>query len=279
MGVRFAVSAPPSPVGSNLKPVANIVVDPDSHEVTVGEEIVFDGSGSKDDDGQIVKYTWDFGDGTGIAGATNAFSLLKSDVNNERVNPDEFAPSHSFYEAGKYKVRLTVTDDKGATGSVQAEVSALPVAARIKFRPYTLYLNSRAKWIWATIRLPSDFDARKIDDPSVCLVLEDGSRIYAYSNYGSGFLAKIRKRLYRKRRALTIRFDRQDLIQKIKIPSDNTTLMVQGVVLDSDGAWVGFEGSGKIRTLEKKKKHNFFSKYWKRCFKRYSKKYRSNHRR
>jgi hypothetical protein len=316
MGVRFAVSAPPSPIGSNInniKPIA--VVDPIHIEVTVGEEIVFDGSASYDDDGEIVRYewdfgdgtgiaspmsvpasmpdpnTWDFGDGTGIAGATNAFSLLKSDVNNEHVNPGPDvnnehvnpgpsapSPSHSFYEAGKYKVRLTVTDDKGATGSVQAEVSALPVAARIKFRPYTLYLNSRAKWIWATIRLPSDFDARKIDDPSVCLVLEDGSRIYAYSNYGSGFLAKIRKRLYRKRRALTIRFDRQDLIQKIKIPSENITLMVQGIVLDN-GAWVGFEGSGKIRTIEKKKKHNFFSKYWKRCFKRYSKKYRSNHRR
>ncbi len=294
--VRNAVSAPP-PGSSNKEPVA--VVDPIHMEVTVGEEIVFDGSASYDDDGEIVKYAWDFGDGTVIDGSPSYFN----DGQNAKYARDtgdgtvigrgmnalslptigagnhEFAPSHSYYEAGKYKVRLTVTDDKDATDFVEAEVNALPVAARIRFKPYTLYLNSRAKWIWATIRLPYGYDARKIDDPSVCIVMEDGSRICAYSNYGQGFLAKLRKRFYRNRRFLKIRFNRNDLIdhiQKIKVPSGKTTLMVQGVVLDN-GAWVGFEGSGKIRTLEKK--HNFFSKYWKRCFKRFSKKYRSNYRR
>ncbi len=330
-GPRKAVSAPPSPIGSNInniKPVA--VVDPIHLEVTVGEEIVFDGSASYDDDGEIVRYEWDFGDGTVIEGSPSyvddsqiakyardtgdgtviegspsyvddsqiakyardtgdgtvidrdmtALSLPTTGAGNHEV-----APSHSYSDGGKYTVTLKVTDDKGANASVQAEVNALPVAARIQFKPYTLYLNSKAKWVWATIRLPYGYDARKIDDPSVCIVLEDDSStsICANSDYGHGWIAKLRKRLYRKKRSLTVRFDRQyliDLIQKNKIPSGKTTLLVQGVVLDKDnGAWVGFEGSGKIRTLEKKKKHNFFSKYWKRCFKRFSNKYRSNYRR
>lgn len=259
---RNAVSAPP--IGSNKEPVA--VVDPMYLEVTVGEEIVFDGSASYDDDGQIVSYVWDFGDGNVIAGITTALSMTKAGS-----DTDEVAPSHIYYDAGKYTLTLKVTDDKGATASVQAEVNALPVAATIQFKPYTLYLNSKDKWIWATIRLPAEYDARAIDDSSVCIVLENGSRICAYSEYGHGFLAKIRKRFYRTRRALTVRFDRQDLIQKIKIPSENTRLMVQGDILYHD-AWIEFEGSGIIRTLEREKKEDFFSGYWKRNIKHFFKK-------
>ena len=271
-GERNALSAPPSPeLNSELNKEPVAVVDPIYLEATVGEEIVFDGSASYDEDGHIVRYAWDFGDGTNIAGATTTLSLSKVGG-----DTDEVTPSHIYYDAGKYTVKLKVTDDKGATAGVQAEVNALPVAATIQFKPHTLSLNSRGKWFWATIRLPADFDARKIDDPSVCIVLEDGARICAYSDYGNGFLAKLRKRFYRTRRALTVRFDRQALIQKIKIPSENTTLLVQGVML-YNGAWIELEGSGTIRTLERKKKENFFSRYWKRHFKHFSKKCRSTY--
>jgi hypothetical protein len=166
---------------------------------------------------------------------------------------------------------LKVTDDKGATASVQAEVNALPVGATIQFKPDTLYLKNKGKWIRATIRLPVDYDAREIDDPSVCIVLDDGSRICAYSDYGNGFLAKIKKRFYRTKKLLTVRFNRQDLIQKIKIPSENTLLTVQGDIL-FNGAWIEFEGSAIIRALEGEKKEGFFRKYWKRNIKRFSKK-------
>jgi hypothetical protein len=264
-GERNAVSAPPPPPPElNKEPVA--VVDPIYLDVTVGEEIVFDGSASYDDDGQIVSYAWDFGDGNIIAGIATALSLSRVGG-----NTDEVAPAHIYSDAGKYTVTLKVTDDKGATASVQAEVNALPVAATIQFKPHTLNLSSKGKWIRATIRLPADYDAREIDDPSVCVVLEGGSRIYAYSDYGHGFLAKIRKKFYRTRRALTVRFDRQDLIQKIKIPSENTILMVQGDML-YNGAWIEFEGTGIIKTIEREKKEDFFSKYWKRNIKHFTKK-------
>jgi PKD repeat protein len=60
----------------------------------VGETISFDGAGSSDNDGSIVSYAWDFGDGNTGGGAI---------------------ATHSYATAGSYQVTLTVTDDDGLT--------------------------------------------------------------------------------------------------------------------------------------------------------------------
>jgi hypothetical protein len=57
------------------------------------------------DDGTIASRSWDFGDGQGSA--------------------DE-DPAHQYAAAGTYQVSLEVTDDQGATGSVQVPVSIGP---------------------------------------------------------------------------------------------------------------------------------------------------------
>jgi PKD repeat protein len=49
---------------------------------------------SKDDDGNVVSWAWDFGDGTGS---------------------NQQNPTHSYEDEGHYDVTLTVTDDDGAT--------------------------------------------------------------------------------------------------------------------------------------------------------------------
>lgn len=56
-------------------------------------EITFDGSGSTDD-GTIVNYTWNFGDGS------KGYSV---------------SPTHAYDTPGEYTVILTVEDDEGAT--------------------------------------------------------------------------------------------------------------------------------------------------------------------
>jgi len=68
----------------------------------------FDGSTSTDPDGTIASYAWDFGDGSTGTG----------------VKPS----SHTYKAAGSYQVKLTVTDNGGATGSSiqQVQVNAPP---------------------------------------------------------------------------------------------------------------------------------------------------------
>jgi PKD repeat protein len=61
-----------------------------------------DGSASSDPDGSITAYAWTFGDG----GAVNGKVV-----------------SHTYAAAGSYSVRLTVTDDAAATGTVTRSVS------------------------------------------------------------------------------------------------------------------------------------------------------------
>ena len=87
-------------VDGNVPPIASFTATPAEgpapHTVTV------DASASSDTDGTIVGYAWDFGD-TGTA--TGA------------------AAQHTYTTPGSYTIRLTVTDDGGATAVAEATVA------------------------------------------------------------------------------------------------------------------------------------------------------------
>ena len=110
------------PAIPNVPPVASFIYSPVS-PINAGQTVVvFNASGSTDADGQIVSYTWNFGDGT----------------------PEETRPtatiSHVFPDTPAtcleivYTVLLTVTDDKGARGSASqtARVTELPPPTSIE---------------------------------------------------------------------------------------------------------------------------------------------------
>lgn len=83
----------------NVAPVAVISA---ASSAVAGDSVVFDGLSSFDEDGEIVEYTWNFGDGGSAIG--------------ENV-------SHSFSEAGSFLVSLTVSDDEGESDSASLVIS------------------------------------------------------------------------------------------------------------------------------------------------------------
>ncbi|MFE6775495.1 PKD domain-containing protein [Streptomyces sp. NPDC057702] len=93
----------------------------------------FDGSASRDSDGSIASYAWDFGDGTSGEGVK---------------------PSHTYAKAGAYEVKLTVTDNSGKSGSVSRRVS---VGAPVGVPPVAGFSVS----CWYEV---CDFDARQSSD-------------------------------------------------------------------------------------------------------------------
>jgi len=77
------------------------------------DKVWFSGAASSDTDGEVIHYTWDFGDGTRANGAL---------------------VSHTYQHSGRYPVHLIVTDDSGASNSTWINVSVLnrlPVAALV----------------------------------------------------------------------------------------------------------------------------------------------------
>jgi len=85
----------------NTPPTAVVGANPTSG--TVPFAVSFSGAGSSDPDGSIASYAWTFGDG-GTASGVSA--------------------SHTYTTAGSYSAKLTVTDNRGGTGSATVPITA-----------------------------------------------------------------------------------------------------------------------------------------------------------
>jgi PKD repeat protein len=86
------------------------VADADGpYQGSPGHEITFTGEKSYDPDGNIVSWQWEFGDGSKGSGEV---------------------VTHAYTKSGEYQVKLTVIDNRGATGSdgTSARVNEPPVA-------------------------------------------------------------------------------------------------------------------------------------------------------
>jgi PKD repeat protein len=94
-----------NPGPANQAPTAVASANPTSGEAPLA--VQFSGDGSTDPDGIIVAYAWDFGDG-GTSSEAN--------------------PSYIYAAAGIYQALLTVTDDDGATDSVQVTIDVTTAA-------------------------------------------------------------------------------------------------------------------------------------------------------
>jgi PKD repeat protein len=88
---------------ANKSPTAKIALNISSS--MTGQEVVMNPSDSADSDGQIVKYQWSFGDGT-VSESTTPVPQIRQ-----------------FTVPGLRTIRLTVTDNAGATNQTAAELS------------------------------------------------------------------------------------------------------------------------------------------------------------
>ncbi|MDX2503628.1 MAG: PKD domain-containing protein [Gammaproteobacteria bacterium] len=111
----------------------------------------FDAAASSDVDGTIVSYLWDFGDG----------STASSSVAN-----------HSYAADGSYTVTLTVTDDAGATGTLQQIVTVAT----------TVNQNPIASFTFQCTNLNCSFDGSTSSDA-------DGTIVSYAWDFGDGVTA------------------------------------------------------------------------------------------
>ena len=109
---------------STVPPIAGFTFSPTSPYTS--DTITFTDT-STDQDGTIASWQWDFGDGK--------TTVTKS-------------PTHRFSDNGKYNVKLTVTDNDGASSEKQTELTVKNIvpSAFFSFSPSKLYTDTEAKF-------------------------------------------------------------------------------------------------------------------------------------
>lgn len=90
----------------NVPPLADLNVLPTN--ARSGQTVTFNAGTSRDPDGSITDYRWDFGDGTTLAGS------------------DKVSVTHVYNQMSTYTVTLTVTDNGGATTTKSVTVAVGP---------------------------------------------------------------------------------------------------------------------------------------------------------
>jgi PKD repeat protein len=137
----------------NKPPISLFVYMPTSPKV--GECVEFDARASYDPDGNIVSYTWDFGDGETAEG---------------------IVVHHSYANPGSYTVRLSVIDDKDAKSSTSSSFSITPPNKP----PISLFVYMPTS---PKVGEYVEFDARASHDP-------DGTIVSYTWDFGDGETAE-----------------------------------------------------------------------------------------
>ncbi len=95
----------------NQRPVASFTFSPPTGIFPL--EVFFDAGSSFDPDGEIVRYEWDFGDGSGAAGQT---------------------ARHTYSSWGVFTVKLIVYDDRNASASTTKNIEVLRLFPALNVR-------------------------------------------------------------------------------------------------------------------------------------------------
>ena len=106
----FAPGCEELPEVPNVPATATFIYTPVSPIIAGGTVVTFNASGSRDSDGQITNYSWDFGDGS-------------PPVSSDRPTATHVFPdTEAFCQETVYGVLLTVRDDANDTSAASAQV-------------------------------------------------------------------------------------------------------------------------------------------------------------
>ena len=150
-------------LSGNGNPVAVAEATPESG--TAPLDVSFTGSNSTDD-GTIVSYSWDFGDGN---------------------TSDEADPQHTYTSPGTYQVSLTVTDDSGLTDTATLTIVVSEEAASMVvsvLNPAVVYGGNGVKSaVIQILNMPDDTElfGIRVFDYSGRLMLSYLARDYTFS--------------------------------------------------------------------------------------------------
>jgi len=143
VGPTITVTSPEEVIVENQPPIASFVFNANGDPVVEGGTVVFDASASSDPEGGVLRYRWDFDDGTPVQFGTGT---------------DFQTRTHVYASPGSYTVLLTVTDDENASVDTTRQVVVLsavgnrppvPVLAdgtRIGPAPLTVQLNGQLSY-------------------------------------------------------------------------------------------------------------------------------------
>jgi PKD repeat protein len=180
------------------------------------ETLSFDASESTDEDGEIVSYLWDFGDGTTASGKI---------------------ASHHYSTPGEYTVKLTVTDDTDANDSLMStaviiQANRPPSAPEITGET-ELKANTKYSFTIVSDDLDGDFISYEIDwgdetTDKTDFVNNETSVIFNHSWSAAGkYDVEVRSydnQTYSATSVLTVYVDAQSI-----------TGLLTGLLLDEDG--------------------------------------------
>lgn len=114
----------------NQLPVVDFAFSPESP--TAGQTVQFSDK-SKDPDGKIVAWRWDFGDGG------------SSELQN---------PTYVYKNPGTFKVKLSVTDDKGGQAGVEKSITVRPGTPGVTVTNFPNPAKDKTKFVYGWV-LPS----------------------------------------------------------------------------------------------------------------------------
>jgi len=110
-GTPKAPNSQPFLPPENQNPLAYFSFYPQN--IFIGDKVIFDASSSTDPDGNIISYSWDFGDGSST---TNPIATT----------------SHSFSLSGDFTVNLRVVDDEGEISVPSATIITVAEIAKVE---------------------------------------------------------------------------------------------------------------------------------------------------